>query len=183
MIKNSWKRIFSIGLGILVFLLLIRAIGDSSCYSIEEKSTKAPVGVTPLPTPQYINQELSRLLDNGRPYGIFVSGNYAYMACRTYGLRIIDISTPSNPVEVGRHHDGGEPLDVYVVDSVNCCIQKFQITTETMAAADINYSLIKNHFISPSIKTKQGDIRPTIQDRLEGKQKRENKKGKEKEIK
>ena len=86
MIKRNWKRNLSFSLGILIFLLLIMLIGNSSSYFINEKATKAPIGITPSPTPQYINQELSQLRDNGRPYGIFVSGNYAYLACRDYGM-------------------------------------------------------------------------------------------------
>jgi len=34
-------------------------------------------------------------------YGVAVSGNYAYVANGRHGLRVIDVSTPSSPAEVG----------------------------------------------------------------------------------
>jgi hypothetical protein len=35
------------------------------------------------------------------PYDLVVSGNYAFVACRFAGLRVVDISNPSSPIEVG----------------------------------------------------------------------------------
>ena len=34
-------------------------------------------------------------------YGVAVSGNYAYVADYGAGLRVVDVSNPANPVEVG----------------------------------------------------------------------------------
>jgi len=41
----------------------------------------------------------------GRAYSVHVSGNYAYVADSSAGLRVIDISDPANPNEVGFYHD------------------------------------------------------------------------------
>ena len=46
---------------------------------------------------------------------IFVLGSYAYVADGSAGLRIIDVSNPSDPQEVGYH--GTDIQDVYVRDS------------------------------------------------------------------
>jgi hypothetical protein len=55
---------------------------------------------------------------------VAVSGNYAYVAVRTSGLEIIDISTPSNPSIVGTYNTTGDAIGVavrgnhaYVADS------------------------------------------------------------------
>jgi hypothetical protein len=37
----------------------------------------------------------------GEAFGVYVSGNFAYVADRDSGLRVIDISNPKNPVEIG----------------------------------------------------------------------------------
>ncbi len=49
--------------------------------------------------------------------GIFVSGNYAYVAANHTGLRIIDISDPENPTEVGYYITNNSAQNVYVVDN------------------------------------------------------------------
>ncbi len=49
-----------------------------------------------------------------RAYGVYVSGNYAYVAARDSGLRVIDVSEPSNPHEVGYYETPGWAEDVYV---------------------------------------------------------------------
>lgn len=41
------------------------------------------------------------ILSTGLGYDVEVRGNYAYLADDTGGLRVIDISNPSNPVEIG----------------------------------------------------------------------------------
>ncbi len=46
--------------------------------------------------------------------GVEVSGSYAYVAdCRS-GLRVLDISIPANPVEVGYYDTPGRANDVVV---------------------------------------------------------------------
>ena len=37
----------------------------------------------------------------GNAYGVAVAGSYAYVTNRYYGLRVIDVSNPAAPVEVG----------------------------------------------------------------------------------
>ena len=46
--------------------------------------------------------------------GVYVSGNYAYVADDESGLRIIDISNPSLPNEVGYYDTPGYAWGVYV---------------------------------------------------------------------
>lgn len=38
--------------------------------------------------------------------GVFVSGNYAYLACQAYGLKVVDISDPTQPEFVGSRLPG-----------------------------------------------------------------------------
>jgi len=47
--------------------------------------------------------------------GIFVSGNYAYIADNSYGLRIIDISNPNSPILVGYCYIGSWATDVQII--------------------------------------------------------------------
>jgi hypothetical protein len=51
------------------------------------------------------------------PCGVAVSGSYAYVADANDGLRIIDVSTPSSPVEVGSYNTGGSAWSVTVSGS------------------------------------------------------------------
>ncbi|MEJ2627839.1 MAG: hypothetical protein P8078_04720, partial [bacterium] len=52
-------------------------------------------------------------------YNVVVSGNYAYVADGQSGLRIIDISTPATPFEVGHYNTNGTAYDVvYASDTV-----------------------------------------------------------------
>jgi len=46
--------------------------------------------------------------------GIFVAGSYAYVASDPGGLRVVDVSTPSNPIEVGSENSHGYAMDVVV---------------------------------------------------------------------
>ncbi|HEC78169.1 MAG TPA: T9SS type A sorting domain-containing protein [candidate division WOR-3 bacterium] len=47
-------------------------------------------------------------------YGVYVAGNYAYVADYWKGLRIIDISNPTSPFEVGQYDTDGYAKDVYI---------------------------------------------------------------------
>ena len=46
--------------------------------------------------------------------GLYVSGSYAYIAFGDSGLRIIDISNPSSPVEVGHYDTPGWAYNLWV---------------------------------------------------------------------
>ena len=46
--------------------------------------------------------------------GVYVSGDYAYVADGEAGLRVIDVSDPQNPVEVGYYDTPGYAVDVYI---------------------------------------------------------------------
>lgn len=50
----------------------------------------------------------------GSAEGVFVSGNYAFVADGLYGVRIIDISDPTNPTEVSYYDSPGEAHKVFV---------------------------------------------------------------------
>jgi len=53
---------------------------------------------------------VGKLLMPDSAVGIYVSGNYAYVADRFAGLRVIDVSNPSNPREYAYVADGGAGL-------------------------------------------------------------------------
>ena len=50
----------------------------------------------------------------GSAEGVFVSGNYAYVADGLYGVRIIDVSDPASPVEVAYYDSPGQAHRVFV---------------------------------------------------------------------
>jgi hypothetical protein len=47
-------------------------------------------------------------------YGVYVSGNYAYVAGWSLGLRVVDISNPVSPAIVGTYDTPGNAYGVYV---------------------------------------------------------------------
>ncbi|REJ39306.1 MAG: DUF4347 domain-containing protein, partial [Microcystis aeruginosa TA09] len=51
----------------------------------------------------------------GNAYGVYVVGNYAYVADFSLGLQIIDISTPTNPTLIGNYDTSGFAMDVQIV--------------------------------------------------------------------
>jgi len=54
----------------------------------------------------------------GSAKGIFVSGNYAFVADGLYGVRIIDVSDPTNPVEISYYDSPGIANEVFVVSNL-----------------------------------------------------------------
>jgi len=55
--------------------------------------------------------------DSGHEFDVYVSGSYAYVAAYEDGLKVIDISDPTNPVEVGHFNYIGYAHHVYVSGS------------------------------------------------------------------
>ncbi|RKY93585.1 MAG: hypothetical protein DRQ01_04420, partial [Ignavibacteriae bacterium] len=55
--------------------------------------------------------------DTGAAFGVAVSGSYAYVADWYAGLRIIDVSRPTSPQEVGFYNTSGNALGVAVSGS------------------------------------------------------------------
>ena len=49
--------------------------------------------------------------------GVYIYSNYAYVADGVSGLRIIDVSDPISPKEVGFYDTGGFAYDVYISDN------------------------------------------------------------------
>jgi hypothetical protein len=45
---------------------------------------------------------------------ICVTGDYAYVGLWEGGVRVVDVTTPSDPIEIGRYNTGGHVLDVAV---------------------------------------------------------------------
>ena len=67
--------------------------------------SETPVPPTPTmePTPELPVQliEVGFNDELGSPHNVFVSGDYAYIADSFNGLRVVDVSDPTNPQEVG----------------------------------------------------------------------------------
>ncbi len=64
-------------------------------------------------------KEIGQFDDGGIIEDIYVSGNYAYLVYDSYGnefdgLKILNISDPTNPTEVGKFDDGGVTRGIYV---------------------------------------------------------------------
>ena len=53
----------------------------------------------------------------GWSWGVWVQGDYAYVATRSY-LSVVDISNPSTPSVVSNFDDGSGPLGIFLVDSL-----------------------------------------------------------------
>jgi len=60
---------------------------------------------------------VGRYVTSGIVKDLFVSGDYLYVAAGDAGLRVIDVSDPSNPKEVGYCDTPGEAVGVYVSGS------------------------------------------------------------------
>jgi len=53
---------------------------------------------------------------HGTPWDVYVSGDYAYVAEGYFGLRVIDISDKTNPVNIGKSDTlQGQAMGVYVL--------------------------------------------------------------------
>ena len=50
----------------------------------------------------------------GSAFGVFISGSYAYVADSYTGLRIIDVSDPTHPSEVGLYNTGSFAKGVFI---------------------------------------------------------------------
>jgi hypothetical protein len=50
----------------------------------------------------------------GKAKAVYVSGSYAYVADCDAGLRVIDVSIPSEPLEIGSYDPPGMSLDVFI---------------------------------------------------------------------
>ena len=98
---------------------LISRLPYGSCYALFVKDNIAYfgnsdyleiVGISDPSNPE----EISKVLLPSVVRGVYVSGNYAYVAATEKGgLRILDVSNPSNPVEVG-FYDTWDVRGVYV---------------------------------------------------------------------
>jgi hypothetical protein len=55
-------------------------------------------------------------------FGLYVSNNIAYVTARTSGLRVVDVSTPSSPSEIGHYDTNGQSYDVCLVSSTTAVV-------------------------------------------------------------
>jgi hypothetical protein len=78
-------------------------VGSVSLQVIDVSNPESPTPIGEYDTP-------------GIARGIFVSGNYAYVADDTFGLQIFDISNPASPTLVGNYDTPGIAWDVAVSD-------------------------------------------------------------------
>ena len=84
----------------------------SETAMIIPSDTPVPATPTISPTPTLpVQITLVGLNDElGAPNDVYAAGDYAYIADRTNGLRVVDISDPANPVEVGSYDPPGSTL-------------------------------------------------------------------------
>ncbi|MFX0094120.1 MAG: LVIVD repeat-containing protein, partial [Candidatus Hodarchaeota archaeon] len=47
-----------------------------------------------------------------------VIGNTAYMACDEEGFKIMDVTDPLSPIEIGSYSDGGRTMDIHVTGTI-----------------------------------------------------------------
>ncbi len=73
---------------------------------------------TPSATPEYQELEEVGSLQLGLAWDIILSGDYAYIAGVTGGLRIVDIADPANPVEVGFYDSPGRAYGIDKEDNL-----------------------------------------------------------------
>ena len=82
-----------------------------ACSGFEEISSVLEIiDITDLANPTIVGY----LYTPGDAYGVYVSGNYAYVSDGSSGLQVIDITNPANPVIVGSRDTPGYAKDVYV---------------------------------------------------------------------
>jgi len=61
--------------------------------------------------------------------GVAVSGNYAYVADGYRGLRVVNITNPSSPLEAGYYDTPGYPNNVAVSGSIACLAERTYFST------------------------------------------------------
>ncbi|MCK4322146.1 T9SS type A sorting domain-containing protein [candidate division WOR-3 bacterium] len=101
---------------------LVGQIDNIACFAIFVKDNFAYVGdggYFRIYNVQYPSNPVFRgqVTEPSDVNGIFVVGNYAYVADGAGGLRIINVANPSSPSHV-RRHDTDAALDVFVVDNL-----------------------------------------------------------------
>jgi hypothetical protein len=91
-------------------------LDPSSLKLVQESKTNSPAPQGPSAIYRNFSYtELLRYDDDGSPSSVYVVSDTLYLADGDYGLKIFNISTISNPVELGRFYDGsGEAKDVVV---------------------------------------------------------------------
>ena len=89
----------------------------------------------------------------GQAYGVFVSGNYAFVADGDSGLQIINTSDPGNPSLEGSYDTPGDAYDVfvsgdyvYVADENSLMILRFTATgVQEDESVPLSFSLGQNY--------------------------------------
>ena len=89
----------------------------------------------------------------GQAYGVFVSGNYAYVANGAEGLLIVNVSDPGNPSLAGSYNTPGSANGVfvsgdyvYVADENSLMILRFTATgVQEDESVPLSFSLGQNY--------------------------------------
>jgi len=107
--KKSLLRIILIISMFVVIPNLLVSLQKDSEIPIEEQNSNEIINTRP-------SQEASVYHENtnGAAFGVYVSGDYAYVAAYDTGLAVIDISDPTNPGTPVYEDTTGIALDVYV---------------------------------------------------------------------
>jgi hypothetical protein len=88
------------------------AIRGNFAYVVEDSSVMHILNIADPSNPVKVG---SCHVLNGSTFGIAVSGNYAYIADSSgSSLRVIDVSSPSSPYEVGRLHTPDSCIDIAI---------------------------------------------------------------------
>ncbi|MHA2296869.1 MAG: LVIVD repeat-containing protein [Candidatus Hodarchaeales archaeon] len=63
--------------------------------------------------------------DRGIPNKMDVIDDIVYLACDVGGLRVLNVSDPTRPVEIGQYYDGGRAYDVQVVGNLAYVAERY----------------------------------------------------------
>ncbi|NQT34250.1 choice-of-anchor D domain-containing protein, partial [bacterium] len=91
--------------------------GTLTVHSNDPRTPQAEVDLSGIGREPELD-EVGSIDTPGGAYGVFVVGNYAYIADRPEGIRIIDVSDPANPREVANQEIPDPAYEIVVVDGI-----------------------------------------------------------------
>lgn len=92
---------------IIGVIIIVAISGVVIYYSTLPTSSTTPEPDEPTQTSGVELTEVGLNDELGSPHDIFVSGNYAYIADSFNGMRVVDVSDPANPQQVGTFSPSG----------------------------------------------------------------------------